>query len=89
MAEDFGVHTMTLQKWLQRAAIGIGDKPGQTRTEGRSYVKHANGFGSWSRRTRCCGVRRRICRRHRQLRLGRLIPIELEAIMNASAACAA
>ena len=24
---------MTLQKWLQRAAIDVGDKPGQTRTE--------------------------------------------------------
>ncbi len=34
IAKDFGVHTMTLQKWLQRAAIDIGDKPGQTRTEG-------------------------------------------------------
>ena len=34
IAKDFGDHTMTLQKWLQRAAIDIGDKPGQTRTEG-------------------------------------------------------
>ena len=34
IAKDFGVHTMTLQKWLQRAAIDIGDKPGQSRTEG-------------------------------------------------------
>ncbi len=34
IAKDSGVHTMTLQKWLPRAAIDIGDKPGQTRTEG-------------------------------------------------------
>jgi transposase len=33
IAKDFGVLTMTLQKWLQRAAIDVGDKPGQTRTE--------------------------------------------------------
>ena len=33
IAKDFGVHTMTLQKWLQRAAVDDGAKPGQTRTE--------------------------------------------------------
>ena len=32
-AKDFGVHTMTLQKWLQRAAVDDGIKPGQSRTE--------------------------------------------------------
>ena len=34
IAEDFGVHTMTLQKWLQRAAVDDGTKPGQSWTEG-------------------------------------------------------
>ncbi|GGF42019.1 transposase [Subtercola lobariae] len=33
IAKDFGIHTMTLQKGLQRAATDVGDKPGQTRTE--------------------------------------------------------
>ncbi|WP_116410243.1 IS3 family transposase [Subtercola boreus] len=33
IAKDFGVHTMTLQKWLQRAAVDDGAKPGVTRTE--------------------------------------------------------
>jgi transposase len=33
IAKDFGVHTMTLQKWLQRAAVDDGFKPGQSRTE--------------------------------------------------------
>ena len=33
IAKDFGVHTMTLQKWLQRAAFDDGAKPGQSRTE--------------------------------------------------------
>lgn len=34
IAKDFGVHAMTLQKWLQRAAVDDGVKPGKTRTEG-------------------------------------------------------
>ncbi|MCT2985443.1 IS3 family transposase [Propionibacterium freudenreichii] len=34
IAKDFGVHPMTLQKWLQRAAVEDGDRPGQTRAEG-------------------------------------------------------
>ena len=34
IARDFGVHRMTLQKKLQRAAVDDGTKPGQSRTEG-------------------------------------------------------
>lgn len=33
IAKDFGVHPVTLQKWLRRADIDEGAKPGQTRTE--------------------------------------------------------
>ena len=33
IAKDFGVHPMTLQKWLRRAAVNEGVKPGQTRSE--------------------------------------------------------
>ena len=33
IAKDFGVHPMTLQKWLKRADVETGTKPGQTRTE--------------------------------------------------------
>ncbi|WP_216843329.1 transposase [Phytoactinopolyspora alkaliphila] len=33
IAKDFGVHPMTLQKWMRRADIDEGVKPGQTRTE--------------------------------------------------------
>ncbi|WP_141990249.1 IS3 family transposase [Rhodoglobus vestalii] len=33
IATDFGVHTMTLQKWLQRAAVDDGSRPGMSRTE--------------------------------------------------------
>jgi transposase-like protein len=34
IARDFGVHPMTLQKWLQRAAVDDGLKSGQSRAEG-------------------------------------------------------
>ncbi len=30
VAKDFGVHEMTLSKWLRRAAIEDGTRPGQT-----------------------------------------------------------
>lgn len=33
IARDFGVHPMTLTKWLRRADIDEGAKPGQSRTE--------------------------------------------------------
>lgn len=33
VAKDFGVHEMTLSKWLRRAAIEDGTRPGQTREE--------------------------------------------------------
>jgi transposase len=33
IAKDFGVHPMTLQKWMRRADIDSGAKPGQSRTE--------------------------------------------------------
>ena len=33
IAKDFGVHPMTLFKWLRQADVEAGDKPGVTRTE--------------------------------------------------------
>lgn len=33
IASDFGLHPMTLRKWLRRADIGAGAKPGLIRTE--------------------------------------------------------
>lgn len=33
IARDFGVHPMTLQKWLRRAAIEQGERPGETLAE--------------------------------------------------------
>ncbi|GAB1688645.1 transposase [Krasilnikovia sp. M28-CT-15] len=33
IAKDFGVHPMTLFKWLRQADVDAGAKPGVTRTE--------------------------------------------------------
>jgi transposase-like protein len=33
VAHDFGVHPMTLSKWLRRAAIDDGERPGVSRSE--------------------------------------------------------
>ena len=33
IAADFGVHPITLSKWLRQAAVDDGAKPGMTRTE--------------------------------------------------------
>jgi len=33
VAADFGIHPMTLSKWLRQAAIDAGDKPGVTSNE--------------------------------------------------------
>ena len=33
VAKDFGVHPMTLFKWLRQAGVEAGDKPGVTRAE--------------------------------------------------------
>ncbi len=33
VAADFGVHPMTLSKWLRRAAVDEGTRPGVTRSE--------------------------------------------------------
>lgn len=33
VATDFGIHPMTLQKWLRRAAVDEGARPGQTTSE--------------------------------------------------------
>ena len=33
LADDFGIHVMTLSKWLRQAAIDDGDKPGVSTAE--------------------------------------------------------
>ncbi len=33
VAVDFGIHPMTLSKWMRTAAVDAGDRPGLTTTE--------------------------------------------------------
>lgn len=33
IAQDFGIHTGTLDKWMRQARIDAGDQPGQTRSD--------------------------------------------------------
>ena len=33
VAADFGIHPMTLSKWLRQAAVDEGERPGVSRTE--------------------------------------------------------
>lgn len=33
IADDFGIHAMTLSKWLRQASIDDGDKPGVSTSE--------------------------------------------------------
>jgi transposase len=44
VATDFGVHPMTLQKWLHRAAIDDGARPGSTTTESAELREARNGL---------------------------------------------
>ena len=41
VAADFGVHPMTLSKWLRQAAIDDGDRPGVSSTES-AELRQAN-----------------------------------------------
>jgi transposase len=41
VAADFGIHPMTLSKWLRQAAIDEGDRPGVTSAEA-SELRAAN-----------------------------------------------
>lgn len=64
VATDFGVHPMTLWKWMRRADIDDGTKPGTTSQESAELQKRVGGSSCWSRRTRFCDGPRPICRRH-------------------------
>ncbi|MEU8831827.1 MULTISPECIES: transposase [unclassified Streptomyces] len=50
IAKDFGVHEMTLSKWLRQAAAEDGEEPGVTRSESAETASlptpgPADGFG--------------------------------------------
>src|ERR1700760_2144027 len=58
IASDFGVHPITLSKWLRRADVEDGVKPGVTSDQLESCVSSSAATGRWSGRTRCCDGRR-------------------------------
>ena len=64
IAEDFGVRPSCL-KWLaRRRRRDEGIRPGDRSARSRpSCARPTSASGCWSRRTRCCAGRRRICRR--------------------------
>ncbi|GJF23647.1 MULTISPECIES: transposase [Streptomyces] len=63
MATDFGVHPITLSRWLRRADTDEGARPATPSGEAAELREASNGSGCWSRRTKFCGGLRRICRR--------------------------
>ena len=67
IAKDFGVHEMTLHKWIRQADIDDGNRPGKTREDSTELRELRRRNGCWSRRTRSCAgllltCPRRTCR---------------------------
>ncbi|MFD9973915.1 IS3 family transposase [Streptomyces sp. NPDC059017] len=63
VATDFGVHPMTLWKWMRRADIDGGTKPGATRQESAELRQARRRIKLLEQETRSCGGPRPICRR--------------------------
>jgi transposase len=62
IAADFGVHPMTLSKWMRQADIDEGSTGQDDRRVSRATRATSPETGCWSRKMRCCAGRRRICR---------------------------
>ena len=52
VAADFGMHAMTLSKWLHRADISAGNRPSTTTEENACWSWHAGGTDCSSGRTK-------------------------------------
>ena len=63
IAADFGIHPMTLSKWMRQADVDDGAKPGISRTESVELRELRRRMRLLERRTRSCAGPRRICRR--------------------------
>ncbi|GAB7191033.1 hypothetical protein NUM3379_17400 [Kineococcus sp. NUM-3379] len=73
IAADFGIHVVTLSKWMRQADVDAGVKPGASTSEGaelreaRRRIKLLDSptlrAGGAPRRTRCCAGRRPTSRR--------------------------
>jgi transposase-like protein len=63
IATDFGIHPMTLSKWLRQADIDDGALRGRRDPRVPIFERRTGGSGCWSRRMRSCAVRPPICPR--------------------------
>ena len=63
IAKDFGITESCLRNWLTAADVEDGAGPASPRPRRRAAGARNAGSGCWSRRTRSCAARRRICRR--------------------------
>ena len=63
IATDFGVHPMTLTKWMRQADIDEGTKPGKSTSDSAELRELRRRIGCWSRRTKSCAGRPPTCRR--------------------------
>ena len=54
IAADFGIHAMTLSKWLRQADIDEGTRRGVSRAESTDLRTANRRISCWNRRTRCC-----------------------------------
>ncbi len=61
IAVDFGVHPVTLSKWMRQADIDAGVEPGPPRVSLPSCENCAAAIVCWSGRTRSCATWHRIC----------------------------
>ena len=63
IAKDFGISESCLRNWLAKADVEDGVRPGATAGESAELRELKRRNRLLSRRTWCCGGRRRICRR--------------------------
>ena len=63
IAKDFGVHPMTLFKWLRQADIDAGAKPGVSSTESAELRQARARIKLLEQETRSCAAPRRTCLR--------------------------
>lgn len=63
IAKNFGLHPMTLFKWLRQADIDDGAKPSSSRVDSVELREAHKRIRLLEQRRRSCGGPRRICRR--------------------------
>ena len=57
IAKDFGIHEMTLHKWIRQVDLDDGNRPGCTREEATELREARAESACWSGRTRSCAAR--------------------------------